>query len=45
MENDLLVTDNLPHLLAKEIELGSGLSATVVSDFSIGHLELPQISE
>ncbi|KAG5393250.1 hypothetical protein IGI04_023213 [Brassica rapa subsp. trilocularis] len=45
MNNNHLSSDELLHLRRKEIELGSKLDLTAVSDFSVGKLDLPQISE
>ena len=45
MNNNLLASDELLRLRAKEVELGSELDVMAVSDFSIGKLDLPQISE
>ncbi|KAF3500349.1 hypothetical protein F2Q69_00044448 [Brassica cretica] len=45
MNNNLLASDELLRLRTKEVELGSELDVMVVSDFSIGKLDLPQISE
>ena len=45
MNNNLLALDELLHLRAKEVELGSELDVMTVSDFSVGKLDLPQISE
>ncbi|KAF3495995.1 hypothetical protein DY000_02052831 [Brassica cretica] len=45
MNNNLLASDELLRLRAKEAELGSELDVMAVSDFSVGRLDLPQISE
>ena len=45
MNNNLLASDELLRLRTKEVELGSELDVIVVSDFSVGKLDLPQISE
>ncbi|KAG2292855.1 hypothetical protein Bca52824_039524 [Brassica carinata] len=45
MNNNLLALDELLRLRAKEVELGSELDVMAVSDFSVGKLDLPQISE
>ncbi|KAF3595232.1 hypothetical protein DY000_02021089 [Brassica cretica] len=45
MGNNLLASNNLSRLRAKEIELGSEVDVTATSDFSVGKLDLPQISE
>ncbi|KAF2538051.1 hypothetical protein F2Q68_00022321 [Brassica cretica] len=45
MNNNLLASDELLRLRTKEVELGSELDVMVVSDFSVGKLDLPQISE
>ncbi|KAG2289824.1 hypothetical protein Bca52824_049428 [Brassica carinata] len=45
MDNNLLASDELLRLRAKEIELGSEVDVMATSDFSIGKLDLPQISE
>ncbi|KAF3518326.1 hypothetical protein DY000_02060669 [Brassica cretica] len=45
MNNNLLASDELLRLRAKEVELGSELDVMAVSDFSVGKLDLPQISE
>ena len=45
MNYNLLALDELLHLRAKEVELGSKLDVMAVSDFSIGKLDLPQISD
>ena len=45
MNNNLWASDELLSLRAKEVELGSELDVMVVSDFSVGKLDLPQISE
>ena len=45
MGNNLLASDELSRLRAKEIELGSEVDVTATSDFSVGKLDLPQISE
>ncbi|KAF2594096.1 hypothetical protein F2Q70_00042438 [Brassica cretica] len=45
MNNNLLASDELLRLQTKEVELGSELDVMVVSDFSVGKLDLPQISE
>ncbi|KAF2591628.1 hypothetical protein F2Q70_00038571 [Brassica cretica] len=45
MNNNLLASDELLRLRAKEVELGSELDVMAVSDFSVGRLDLPQISE
>ncbi|KAF3486764.1 hypothetical protein F2Q69_00052537 [Brassica cretica] len=44
MGNNLLASDDLSRLRAKEIELGSEVGVTATSDFSVGKLDLPQIS-
>lgn len=41
MNNNLLASDELLRLRAKEVELGSELDVMVVSDFSVGRLDLP----
>ncbi|KAF2608294.1 hypothetical protein F2Q68_00042968 [Brassica cretica] len=43
--NNLLASDELLRLRMKEVELGSELDVMAVSDFSVGKLDLPQISE
>ncbi|KAF2534619.1 hypothetical protein F2Q70_00029441 [Brassica cretica] len=45
MGNNLLASDELSQLRAKEIELGSEVDVTATSDFAVGKLDLPQISE
>lgn len=45
MNNNLLASDELLRLRTKEIELGSELDVMVVLEFSVGKLDLPQISE
>ena len=45
MNNNLLASDELLRLRAKEVELGSELDVMAVSDFSVGKLDLSQISE
>ncbi|XP_013632834.1 PREDICTED: uncharacterized protein LOC106338394 [Brassica oleracea var. oleracea] len=45
MSNNLLASDELLRLRAKEIELGSEIDVMATSDFSVGKLDLPQISE
>ncbi|KAF3489237.1 hypothetical protein F2Q69_00053725 [Brassica cretica] len=45
MNNNLLASDELLRLRTKEVDLGSELDVMVVSDFSLGKLDLPQISE
>ena len=45
MSNNLLASDELLRLRAKEIELGSEVDVTATSDFSVWKLDLPQISE
>ena len=45
MKSNLLASDELSRLRAKEVELGSELDVMVVSDFSVGWLDLPQISK
>ncbi|KAG2275943.1 hypothetical protein Bca52824_058498 [Brassica carinata] len=45
LNNNLLASDELLRLRAKEVELGSELDMMTVSDFSVGKLDLPQISE
>ncbi|KAF3526745.1 hypothetical protein F2Q69_00046397 [Brassica cretica] len=45
MNNNLLASDELLRLQTKEVELGSELDVMVISDFSVGKLDLPQISE
>uniref|UniRef100_M4FIR1 Uncharacterized protein n=1 Tax=Brassica campestris TaxID=3711 RepID=M4FIR1_BRACM len=45
MNNNLLASDELLRLRTKEIELGSELDVMAVLDFSVGKLDLPQISE
>ncbi|KAF3559131.1 hypothetical protein F2Q69_00013255 [Brassica cretica] len=45
MNNNLLASDELLRLRTKEVELRSELDVMVVSDFSVGKLDLPQISE
>ena len=45
MNNNLLASDELLWLQAKEVELGSEVDVMATSDFSIGKLDLPQISE
>lgn len=45
MDNNLLALDGWLRLRAEEIELGSEVDVMATSDFSIGKLDLPQISE
>ncbi|KAF3559617.1 hypothetical protein F2Q69_00011035 [Brassica cretica] len=45
MNNNVLALDELLRLRTKEVELGSGLDVMAISDFSVGKLDLPQISE
>ncbi|KAF2563859.1 hypothetical protein F2Q70_00016421 [Brassica cretica] len=45
MNNNLLASDELLRLRTKEVELGSELDVMAISDFSVGKLDLPQISE
>ena len=45
MNNNLLASEELLQLRTKEVELGSELDVMAVSDFSVGKLDLPQISE
>ncbi|KAF3536385.1 hypothetical protein F2Q69_00022374 [Brassica cretica] len=45
MNNNMLASDELLRLRAKQVELGSELDVMAVSDFSVGKLDLPQISE
>ena len=45
MNNNLLASNELLRLRAKEVKLGSELDVMAVSDFSVGKLDLPQISE
>ena len=45
MGNNLLASDELSWLRAKEIELRSEVDVTATSDFSVGKLDLPHISE
>ncbi|KAF3544227.1 hypothetical protein DY000_02007507 [Brassica cretica] len=45
MNNNLLASDELLRLRAKEVEPGYELDVMEVSDFSVGRLDLPQISE
>ncbi|KAF3488123.1 hypothetical protein F2Q69_00054474 [Brassica cretica] len=45
MSNNLLASDELLRLRAKEIKLGSEVDVMATSDFSVGKLDLPQISE
>ncbi|KAF2532449.1 hypothetical protein F2Q70_00030066 [Brassica cretica] len=45
MNSNLLASDEFLRLRTKEVELGSELDVMVVSDFSVGKLDLPQISE
>ncbi|WZZ70476.1 hypothetical protein YC2023_081846 [Brassica napus] len=45
MNDNLLASDELLRLQKKEVELGSELDVMAVSDFSVGKLDLPQISE
>ena len=45
MNNNLLASDELLRLRTKEVDLGSELDVMVVSDFSVGKLDLLQISE
>ncbi|KAF2585794.1 hypothetical protein F2Q70_00036204 [Brassica cretica] len=45
MNNNLLASDELLRLRTKEVELGFELDVMAVSDFSVGKLDLPQISE
>ncbi|KAG2270591.1 hypothetical protein Bca52824_065146 [Brassica carinata] len=41
MNNNLLVSDDLLRVQAKEVELGSEVDVMATSDFSIGKLDLP----
>ena len=41
MNNNLLASDELLHLRAKEVELRTEFDVTAVSDFSVGRLDLP----
>uniref|UniRef100_M4F7A8 Uncharacterized protein n=1 Tax=Brassica campestris TaxID=3711 RepID=M4F7A8_BRACM len=45
MNNNFLASDELLRLQAKEVELESEVDVMATSDFSIGKLDLPQISE
>ncbi|KAF3517386.1 hypothetical protein DY000_02058733 [Brassica cretica] len=45
MNNNLMASDELLRLRTKEVELGSERDVMAVSDFSVGKLDLPQISE
>ncbi|KAG2247392.1 hypothetical protein Bca52824_087020 [Brassica carinata] len=45
MNNNILASDELLRLRTKEVELGSELELMAISDFSVGKLDLPQISE
>ena len=45
MNNNILASDELLRLRTKEVELVSELDVMVISDFSVGKLDLPQISE
>ncbi|KAF3593352.1 hypothetical protein DY000_02022982 [Brassica cretica] len=45
MNNNLLASDELLRLRTKKVEFGSELDVMAVSDFSVGKLDLPQISE
>ncbi|KAF3550419.1 hypothetical protein DY000_02010235 [Brassica cretica] len=45
MNNNVLALDELLRLRTKEVELVSGLDMMAISDFSVGKLDLPQISE
>ena len=45
MSTNLLASDELLRLRAKGIELGSEVDVMATSDFSVGKLDLPQISE
>nr|VDD55587.1 unnamed protein product [Brassica oleracea] len=45
MNNNLLASDELLRLRKKEVEFGSELDVMAISDFSVGKLDLPQISE
>ena len=45
MNNNLLASDELLRLQEKEVELGSEVDVMATSNFSIGKLDLPQISE
>ena len=45
MKNNLLASDELLRLQAKEVELGSEVDVMETSDFSIGKLDLTQISK
>ncbi|KAF2573042.1 hypothetical protein F2Q70_00004065 [Brassica cretica] len=45
LNNNLLALDELLRLRTKEVELGSELNVMAVLDFSVGKLDLPQISE
>ncbi|XP_013624667.1 PREDICTED: uncharacterized protein LOC106330802 [Brassica oleracea var. oleracea] len=45
MNKNILASDELLGLRTKEVELGSELDVLAISDFSVGKLDLPQISE
>ena len=45
MSNNLLASDELLRLQVKEVELGSEVDVMATTDFSVGKLELPQISD
>ncbi|KAL0690210.1 hypothetical protein Bca4012_089888 [Brassica carinata] len=45
MNKNLLALDELLRLRAKEVELGSEVDVMATSEFSVGKLDLPQISE
>ena len=45
MNNNLLTSDELLRLQAKEVKLGSEVDVIATSDISVGKLDLPQISE
>ncbi|KAF3561005.1 hypothetical protein DY000_02014257 [Brassica cretica] len=45
MNNNLLTSDELLRLQAKEVKLGSEVDVMATSDISVGKLDLPQISE
>ncbi|KAF3518753.1 hypothetical protein DY000_02058487 [Brassica cretica] len=45
MNNNLLALEVLLRLRTKEVELGSELDVMAISDFSVGKLDLPKISE
>ncbi|WZZ20684.1 hypothetical protein YC2023_122071 [Brassica napus] len=45
MNNNLLASDELLGLQTKEVKLESELDVMEISDFSVGKLDLPQISE